>query len=256
VRLNVDKLSFSYDEKLILSEISFSLQGGEILSLLGPNGTGKTTLLKCINRILRIKSGDVRVEEDSILQMSLQELSKKIAYVPQYTNAVFPISVVDTVLMGRTPYACNKYSKKDHDIVFDIIKKMELEKFAFRYINEMSGGERQRVFIARALAQAPKIIILDEPTSSLDLKSQLFILEIISDLAKKNNLSVLMTIHDLNLAAMFSDKIIMLKDAKIFSYGKANAVLTKENIRIMYGVETCVSTEAGYKHVRLLKNIK
>ena len=132
---------------------------------------------------------------------------------------------------------------------------MDLEQFAFRSIREMSGGERQRVFIARALAQQPKIIILDEPTSALDLHNQLFILHTIANVAKANNISIIMTIHDLNLASMFCDRILMLNNSHIFAYGDTQKVLNEENINAMYKVNTKVTIEDKFKHIRLLKGV-
>ena len=138
-------------------------------------------------------------------------------------------------------------------IVYDLLEKMDLEVFAFRSIREMSGGERQRVFIARALAQQPKIIILDEPTSSLDLHNQLFILNMIDELAKKEELTIIMIIHDLNLASMFCDKLLMLKDGSIFAYGDTASIVNEENILSVYNVNTKITIVDGNKHVRLLR---
>lgn len=250
--LEVRNISYGYNnEREILSNISFKLEQGEILSLLGPNGTGKTTLLKCINHIIAPKCGSIFINGDDVSCMSAEKRARLIGYVPQYNSAVFPVSVVDTILMGRVAFSGNKIRESDKKIVFDIIEKMDLEKFAFKYLSEMSGGERQRVYIARALAQEPQIIILDEPTSSLDMKNQLFTLEIITSLAKEKNLAVLMSIHDLNLTGMFSDKILMLKNSTIFSYGTVNDVITADNIKEVYCVRTKVTNEEEYVHVRL-----
>lgn len=254
--LVVNNVSFAYkNNKMILDNISLEVKQGEVLGILGPNGTGKTTFLKCINNIHIPCNGTISYEGKVLGKLNYDEIAKIIAYVPQYTNNFFPMNVVDTVMMGRMPYVNKNYTTEDEKIVFSIIKKMNLEEFAFRNIKEMSGGERQRVFIARAMAQQPKIIILDEPTSSLDLYNQLFILHTITQLAKENNITIIMTIHDLNLASMFCDKILMLKDTKIFAYGTPDDVLTENNIDTMYRVKTEISMADGYKHIRLLKSL-
>lgn len=254
--LQIENLSFSYKKgHIILDNISLEVPNGEVLGILGPNGTGKTTFIKCINNILKPDTGKVLFDGKNISKLSQREIAKIIAYVPQYINSFFAMNVIDAVMMGRLPYAGKRYSKEDEEIVFDILKRMNLEKFAFRSIKEMSGGERQRVFIARAMAQQPKIIILDEPTSSLDLHNQLFILKTIADLAKENNITIIMTIHDLNLAAMFCDRVLMLKESHVFAVGAVDEVLTENNIDVMYKVKTKVTVEDGYKHIRLLKQI-
>lgn len=254
--LQIKNLSFGYKKnQMILNNINLEIKQGEILGILGPNGTGKTTFIKCINNIHKPNEGRILYDGNNIMNLSQLNIAKIIAYVPQYTNNFFPMNVIDTVMMGRMPYVKKNYSDEDKEIVFSIIKKMNLEKFAFRNIKEMSGGERQSVFIARAIAQQPKIIILDEPTSSLDLYNQLFILHTITKLAKENNITIIMTIHDLNLASMFCDNILMLKDAHIFAHGKPEGILTAENIYEMYKVRTEITTLENYKHIRLLKDL-
>jgi iron complex transport system ATP-binding protein len=254
VILKVKDLGFSYKKgREVLSDISFELKEGEILGVAGPNGTGKTTLLKNINRLLKPRKGEITVCGRDAKKLSVKETAKLIAYVPQYSLSYFPMSVIDCVMMGRLPYSERSYSQKDKELVFSIMEKTRLTDFAFRNIKEISGGERQMVFIARAMAQLPKIIILDEPTSSLDLKNQLFILKVVSDMAKNENYSIIMTQHDLNLASMFCHKLMILKDSRIFAYGDPREILTSENIEIIYGVKTRISEEDGYKHVRLLK---
>lgn len=254
--LQIKNLSFGYKKnQMILNNINLEIKQGEILGILGPNGTGKTTFIKCINNIHKPNEGRILYDGNNIMNLSQLNIAKIIAYVPQYTNNFFPMNVIDTVMMGRMPYVKKNYSDEDKEIVFSIIKKMNLEKFAFRNIKEMSGGERQRVFIARAMAQQPKIIILDEPTSSLDLYNQLFILHTITKLAKENNITIIMTIHDLNLASMFCDNILMLKDTHIFAHGKPESILTAENIYEMYKVRTEITTPENYKHIRLLKDL-
>lgn len=252
--LKINNISFSYgQDKKILDDISLDVSQGDVLGILGINGAGKTTFIKCINNIFSPDFGTVKINGKDISSMTPKEIAQLIAYVPQCNGTFFNINVLDTVMMGRLPYAGRSYSKKDREIVYNILEKMNLEKFAFRSISEMSGGERQRVFIARALAQQPKIIILDEPTSSLDLHNQLFILKIIEDLAKRDNLTIIMIIHDLNLASMFCSKLVMLKEGKIFAQGNSVDVLTEENISKVYKVSSKISIEDGYKHIRLLK---
>lgn len=252
--LNIKNLYFAYKKDLkILDDISISLEQGNILGILGPNGTGKTTFIKCINRIHEPLEGEIIFEDRNLRALKHEDVAKIIAYVPQYINTSFSMSVIDAVMMGRLPYAKRSYSEDDKRIVFDVIRSMELEDFAFRNIRELSGGERQRVFVARALAQNPKMIILDEPTSSLDLHNQLFILRTIEKVAREKNITIVMTIHDLNLAAMFCDKILMLKNKKIFAYGSTDEVLTEDNVNTMYKVNTKITEEEGYKHIRLLR---
>lgn len=253
--LQVDGVTFGYTkEKEILSDITFELPYGKSLFLLGPNGTGKTTLLKCINHIVAPQKGKVMIGGEDVAGFSPAKRAKKIGYVPQYNNHVFPMNVIDTIMMGRIAFAGYKMRGADKDKVFDLIEKLNLQKFAFKTIDQMSGGERQRVFIARALAQEPELLILDEPTSSLDLKNQMFTLELITDLAHKNGLGVILSIHDLNLTSLFADQVMILKESKIHSYGTPKETLTKEHIREVYGVETAVTMEDGDPHVRLKRN--
>lgn len=254
MELKINNLSFSYSrEKIVLKDVSFAVEQGEVLGVLGTNGTGKTTLLKCINNILQPTVGGIYFGKEDIAKLKQNQIAKIIAYVPQYANNLSPVTVIDFVMQGRIPYAGFSFSQHDKQIVLDVLQQFDLENYAFRKVNELSGGERQRVLIARALAQDPKIIILDEPTSSLDLYNQLFILEIIKEMGQKENLAVIMTIHDLNLASMFCDKLLMLKNGKVFAYGKTDNVLTEENIKTVYNVQTAVSIADGCKHIRLVR---
>lgn len=252
--LDIANISFGYSLKqTVLEDISFSVAENDFVSIVGPNGTGKTTLLKCINRILCPQAGTVAFNGENTMDWQQKEIARVIAYVPQYAGGLWPMQVVNTVMMGRLPHAIGKYSALDREIVFSILQKMGMEKFAFRDIRQLSGGERQKVVIARALAQQPKVIILDEPTSNLDLKNQLHILNLIAGLCETEHLAVMMSIHDLNLAALFSNKMIMLKDRKIFADGPPNSVLNQGNIAAIYGVDAIVTMEDDYKHVRLRK---
>lgn len=254
--MSVSSVSFGYTRgQKILDRVSFTAKEGEILSLIGPNGTGKTTLLKCVSHIYQPWEGEVKVDGMSVAQMPAKTRARCIGYVPQSTHSAFPIRVADAVMMGRMPFAVNKFTESDKEIVFSILRRMELEEFAFRNLNEMSGGERQRVYIARALAQEPKVLLLDEPTSSLDMKNQLFTLELIRKLADEKKLAVIMSIHDLNLTAMFSDQVLMLKGASVYAAGSPPKVLDEEKIRNTYGVNTVVSQLDCGLHIRLVRNV-
>ena len=252
--IEIENITFGYDEqRLILDNVSLQIKKGEILGILGPNGTGKTTLLKCLNGILRPQQGRILVNDKNILTLTQVEVAKILSYVPQYTESTFSINVLDTVLTGRLPYAGVEYSEADKNIAFAIMEKLNLEQLAFNSLREISGGERQRTLIARALAQQTEIIVMDEPTTGLDIFNQLFTLQIINSLVKSEKLTVIMSIHDLNLASLFCDKVVFLKDKHIFAHGTSREIITEENIVEMYGVKTKVSMEDGYPHVRLLK---
>lgn len=232
--LSVQGLEFSYPSNKVLRNVSFSIQQGECLAILGTNGTGKSTLLKCINRILMPQQGAVLIDKLDIQKLDQKELARKIGYVSQ-SNQSFRTTVFDSVLIGRKPYIKWDVTEKDLDIVNGAIEMLGLQEYSLRYIDELSGGELQKVIIARALAQEPKILMFDEPTSSLDLKNQLEVINIIKDVVKRKNLSALVTIHDLNLALRFADKFILLKDGKIYAAGGIE-IMTSNNIEHVYSV--------------------
>jgi iron complex transport system ATP-binding protein len=220
----------------VFSGISLDAQGGQIVSLVGPNGAGKTTLLKCINRLLPLKEGTVQLDGQDLSELSRAELAKRTAYVPQATVSNFPITVFDTVLLGRRPYLNWKPQQYDLDLVMDIIERMDLRGLAMRDLGELSGGERQKVLVAKAMVQEPRLLLFDEPTSYLDLKYQLKIMQFIRDLIDEKQICALITTHDLNLALQFSDRLVALKDGKIVAEG-STAILSEALILQVYGVE-------------------
>lgn len=237
--LSVEGLEFSYPSHKVLKDVSFSLEKGECLAILGTNGTGKSTLLKSINRILKPEKGTVTIDGDVVQTMKRTKLAQKIGYVSQ-SNQSFRTTVFDTVLIGRKPYIKLDVTKKDLDIVNKAIEMMELEEYSLRYIDELSGGEFQKVIIARALAQEPDILMFDEPTSSLDLKNQLEVINIIKKVVKEKGISAIVTIHDLNLALRFADKFILLKDGKIYAAGGME-IITPKNIEKVYSVPVIIT---------------
>ena len=241
LKLTINQLSFKYDGTQVLKDVDMEVKLGEMLSIVGPNGSGKSTLLKCINRILKTQQNTVLIDGEDTNKLNLKELSKIMGYVPQSSTNTFPFTVFDIVLMGRKPYIHWSLSERDTEIVSEMMDYIGIGDLAMRHFNELSGGEQQKVIIARALAQQPQFLLLDEPTSSLDIRHQLEILCILKSLAKTNHCSVIVAMHDLNLASRFSDRMLMLKKGSIFTVGTPDAVLTKENIESVYGIKTQVT---------------
>ena len=241
--LSVDKIGFSYGNAAVLKDINFKVKKGDFVSILGVNGSGKSTLMKCINRILKFKGGMIFVEDRDIKKMKDIEIARKIGYVPQSSETGF-VTVFDAVLLGRKPYIKWDVSKKDIELTEKILKVMNLEKYALRYINELSGGELQKVVIARALVQEPQILLLDEPTSDLDLKNQLEVMRIIREVSNIHNIASIVVMHDINLALRYSDKFIILKEGQVFTTG-GKEVITPEIIKETYGVDVHVKNFEG-----------
>lgn len=245
--LDVSNLKFNYKTKNIFDQINFSLESNEILSILGPNGVGKTTLLKCINRILKPQVGSILIEDLDIMQLKGGEIAKRLSYVPQRVE-ISKITVFDAILLGRKPHIKWDITNKDISLVNSAIKKLDMDHLSLRYIDELSGGELQKVGIARAIVQEPKIMLLDEPTSSLDLKNQQEILYLLSEIVDRHKVSVIMTMHDINSALRFSDKFIFLKDGEIISMG-SHEIITPHLIKEVYGVDVFIQEHDGHPFV-------
>lgn len=216
--LSVRGLAFKYTSRSVLKDINFSVEKGECAALLGTNGAGKSTLLKCIDRILKAQYGTALIEKNEIFKLSPIKLAQRVGYVSQQQTSV-RTTVFDSVLLGRKPYIKWNASKEDISIANMAIEALELEDYSLRFLDELSGGELQKVVIARAIAQKPEILLLDEPTSNLDLKNQLEVIRIINRIVKTQGIAAVMIVHDLNLAIRFADKFIMLKDGTIFAAG-------------------------------------
>lgn len=241
--LSVNKVEFSYGSVPVLCDVNFEVKKGDFISILGVNGSGKSTLMKCINRILRFKEGMIFVEDRDLKQMKAIEIAQKIGYVPQTSEKGF-VTVFDAVLLGRKPYIKWDVSQKDIELTEEILKIMGLEEYSLRYINELSGGELQKVVIARALVQEPQILLLDEPTSDLDLKNQLEVMKILKEVSSTKNIASVVVMHDINLALRYSDKFIILKDGQVFTSG-GKEVITPEIIKKTYGVDVHVTNFEG-----------
>ena len=252
MRLIIDGIEFGYSSSPVLKDITLDASGPQLLSIIGPNGVGKSTLIHCINRILSPNKGTVLIDGDNVNSISLKDLAKKVGYVPYSANDAFPLSVVDTVMMGRHPHATYKSLDKDLDIVYDTLRLLNIEDLALRSFDELSAGQHQKVMLARGLVQEPEILLLDEPTSNLDIKHQMEVTRILRSLSQEKGILIIMISHDLNIAAKYSDTMMMLANGSIFSIGTPSEVLTKENIKEVYGVESEIIDSYGRPHIIML----
>ncbi|EBI7650086.1 ABC transporter ATP-binding protein [Salmonella enterica] len=244
----IDSLTFGYSKnKNIISDVNFNISSGDIVSILGINGCGKTTIMKNLIRVLHPSNGYISLNDVFIEKIPSLEVAKYISYVGQFIEKK-RITVFDYILLGRRPYIKYKAQKKDYEIVDKVIKDLDLIAILNHFVSEISGGQLQKVAIARALTQQPKFICLDEPTSSLDLKNQLAVLDIVTEYANKNNIGVVMIMHDINLALKYSNKFILLKDGKVFSFGNSD-LMNKQNIRNVFGVDVEIIDFNGRKMV-------
>lgn len=242
--LNVENLSFHYRSgPEILRQISFSLEEGQFLAILGNNGAGKSTMLKCFNQILRVKGGHVWMDGEDLLTMTHREVARRVAFVSQ-TIPSTQMTVHDVVMLGRRPYMQWAFTEEDHRIVHQAMDRLNLSAMRGRFLNELSGGERQKVMLARALAQQPKVLLLDEPTSSLDIQNQYQVLDIVRDICRTSSITAVMVIHDLNLALRFCDRFLLLKDGRVYRSGDSS-ILDRQALRDVYGVDAHVVTVEG-----------
>jgi iron complex transport system ATP-binding protein len=241
--LDVRDIRIGYNGREVIQGLDFGVARGQALAILGPNGVGKTTLLRCINAMLRPRHGAVLVEDADVFRMRAGEIAKKLGYVPQ-RNEAGRMTAFDAVLLGRKPHLGWTVREADLRMVDGALKQLGLEHLALRHIDEMSGGELQKVCIARALVQEPSVLLLDEPTSSLDLRNQLEILGIIHHIVHEHRLAAVMTMHDLNMALRFSDAFLFLKQGKIHSCGRIDEV-TPEMVREVYGVSVDILRHGG-----------
>jgi iron complex transport system ATP-binding protein len=239
-----------------MEDVSFAVDEAQIVAIIGPNGSGKTTLLKIINGTLFPSTGQMLIDGKDTSRWSRQEIARKVAIVPQETAVIFPFYAEEIVLMGRFPHLSNYRfeDKKDYRIVREAMEKTDTLAFATRRFNELSAGERQRVLIARALAQEPKVLLLDESTVFLDLKHQLQFLTLLRHLNTAQQLTVIFVTHDINLAAQNADRIILLDCGKIYAIGKPAEVITAANIKEVYDVDSLIdkNPQSGLPRMTLL----
>lgn len=235
MNLSVTDLDFAYNSHPILRRIRFSIAPGTLLCVLGVNGAGKSTLLKCLNRILKPSGGTVMLGADDLSTLSRNESAKRLGYVPQQHRQT-QLNVFEAVLLGRKPYLSWGPGPKDYELVEGLMTQLGLGHLAMRPVEDLSGGETQKVAIARALAQTPQFLLLDEPTSNLDLKNQLDVMGLVRRVIESQRLAAVVAIHDLNLAMRFGDQFLFLKDHQVHDMVDKQA-LSAETIQQVYGVK-------------------
>lgn len=242
--IKVANAAMGYGGKAILRHIDIMVEAGEILGVVGPNGVGKSTLVKAVSGVLPLLEGEVWLNGDRVHAMADAERARAISVVPQARSMPEAFSVLQVVLMGRTPYLgwIGKEGEEDHRVAQDALRRTGIEQLADRRVGELSGGEQQKVMIARALAQTPDVLLLDEPTAHLDLRHQDEVLELIHSLALQDGLAVLITLHDLNLVARFTHRVALLSDGGIFRMGIPKEVLLPEELAHVYGMKIHVTT--------------
>lgn len=240
--IEVENLEFGYKEDLILKNLSFNIEKGKFLSIVGPNGSGKSTILKILNNLYYPKSAKILIDGKNINKFKKKELARKMALVPQNTVIDYEFTVEEIVLMGRHPYKkrFEKENNRDEKILREVLEMTNTSHLKDRAITEISGGERQRVLIARALAQNPSIILLDEPTAHLDINHQIEILSLLKKLNKEKGTTIVLVIHDINLGIRYSDEIIILNKGEILGKGVPEKVITKKNIELAYNLKVAI----------------
>ena len=245
--LQVDGLNFRYKSVPIIRDVALSVHEGEILSILGPNGAGKTTLLKCLNRVLSPRGGTVLIDGKDAREMSRRKIARKMGWVPQQ-GEVSSIKVYDLILLGRKPHFKWSPGKEDHRQAMEALRMLGLEHLSLRYADEISGGEFQLVQIARAMAQEPRAILFDEPTSSLDISNQHRLMGKIQSLIHATPRAAVMSMHDINLALRYSDKFLLLKDGHIHAAG-GREIISPAALREVYAMDAQVVEAGGHPTV-------
>lgn len=244
IKIEVDNISLAYGKIVVMKDLTFQVSPGEMVGLIGPNGSGKSTIIKALSHIMRPVSGKILIDGDDISRIPRAELARLLGVVPQMPLLPSTFTGFEIVLMGRNPHLglFQHEGMKDMEITWEAMGKTATQSLADRRIGELSGGEIQRIVIARVLAQEPKSILLDEPTANLDINHQLEILDLIKSLCRENNLAVVITLHDLNLASQYCDRLILINRGIVHSQGTPVEVINSRNIKEVYGAENCVYT--------------
>ena len=247
--IRIDNLAFAYDSRVIFNDLSVRFPQGGFCSVLGPNGSGKTTLLKCIVGLLKPDRGVVTLHGKALSEYKMMDLARKIAYVPQYQDIVFDISVFDYVMLGRNPYQTPWEMQRvgDKEVVEEMLERCKVWRYRDSLMQALSGGERQRVMVARAMAQQTGIMLLDEPLANIDVTHKFEIMDILRELNEERQTSILIILHDLPIAKAYSKQVLLLKEGKMLHFGDTDAVLTEENIRSCFDLtERYAVSEEGF----------
>ena len=245
MKVSVNNIRFAYSGVNVLNDISFTVNDNDFISILGPNGSGKSTLIKCINRILRVKHGEILLDDRNIKSLDARQLARIVSYVPQHTNNKNTSTVYEILEMGRSPYINWRLKEADREAIDKVIEDFRLQAFVKKPFSELSGGEQQKIKIARALVQEPQVLLLDEPTNNLDLKHQVEVLSLLSDIVKSRGITAIMAIHDLNLAARYSLSVLLLSNGQIVDSGKPVDVINEQNVKKVYGVDVEIVNHKG-----------
>jgi len=257
-KLVIKDVSFSYLNSFSLQQISLKVEAGEMVALIGPNGSGKTTLIKLAAGVLTPGQGEVLLDGTNLKNLSRKEIARSIAVVPQYFYMPFAFTVGEVVMLGRTPFikALSGETERDRRVARRAMELTGVNKFSSRTFNELSGGERQKAILAMAVAQEPKLLLLDEPTAHLDINHQVAILELVKGLNREQGATVVSAMHDLNLAALYFDRMVLLKEGAIFTEGSPSAVLTEKIIYDVFGASVHIEQHPSTKapHIVILPN--
>ena len=253
MKIKIQNIEFAYNGSPVLKNINAEIAKGDFVALVGPNGSGKSTLMKNINRVLKSQKGKIYVNSKLLDDISDKQLAKEMAYVPQSSKPNSGLNVFDTILTGRKPYINFKPKKRDIATVKKIIQQLKIEDISFKDFSKLSGGQQQIVLIARALAQDADVILLDEPTSNLDIKNQLEVLELLKSFTKEG-ITIIVAIHDINMAVKFADKFLMLKKGEVFNFG-GKELIEKTVLKNLYDVNLKVFNDEEHLYVVPAKDL-
>ncbi len=260
IGLELNQVDFSYFDGLVLQDINLSVKAGEMVGLLGPNGSGKTTLIKLASGILKPGRGEIRLDGRRLTSLSRRFIASNVAVVPQQFHIPFAFTTSEVVMLGRTPFfrALADESETDRQVVDNSLELVGISELAERRFDELSGGERQKVILAMALAQQPKLLLLDEPTVHLDIAHQMEILELVRGLNIGQGLTVIAAMHDLNLASLYFDRLILLKEGRVWADGTPKQVLTEAGISEVFAASVRVEVHplTGVPHIVVMPSVK